>query len=99
MPKLSKIPPFKLHPKIKNWIFVPKPEHYAAQRWCFDSGIKISVDLIDNGFGDYNKCRIKITQGKKVSYGKKIYPNDSKVYSEVIWELYLEIFNKQNINK
>jgi hypothetical protein len=96
---MPKIPPFKTTSKNKSLIFAPRPEHYAAQRWCFDSGIKITVDPIDNGYGDYSKCRIKLIQGKKVTYGKKIYSNDSKVFSEVVWNLYLEIFNKQNANK
>lgn len=93
---MRKIPPFKTTSKNKSLVFAPRPEHYAAQAWCFNNGIKITVDLIDYGSGDYNRCKIKITQGKKVSIGKNVYINDSKVFSEVIWNLYLEIYNKQN---
>jgi len=86
-------PKFKTTSKNHNLVFAPTKEHYEAQVWCFNSGFKISYDLLENG----TKCRIKVAQGDNISYGKNIYTANSQQANESVWNLYLQIYNKQNV--
>lgn len=75
-------------------MFVPKKEHYEAQKWCFQKGFKISLDPIKDEKGVMTKCRIKIKRGRDISYGKKEYTVNSSEFTDAVWNLYLEVYNK-----
>lgn len=84
--KLKKTPLYKR--------FFPRKEHYEAQKWCFNKGFKISIDILKRNKVPTGMCRIKITQGKAVTYGKKEYVINSDEFTDAIWHLYLEVYEK-----
>lgn len=78
--------------QTRKMSFAPDPIHLEAQKFCFRNDIRIYIVNVKKGF------KVEIEENGKFRESKKIYKDENEA-SEVIWRLYLYIWEKYKSKK